>query len=65
MLKSSLCDCSDTYVLVSGTITITGGPDNSTEANKITGERNKEIFENFAPFIEWTSEINNTQIDHA
>ena len=24
MLKSSLCDYSDTYILVSGTITITG-----------------------------------------
>ena len=24
MLRSSLCDCSDAYILVSGTITITG-----------------------------------------
>ena len=23
------------------------------------------IFKNYAPFIEYTSEINNTQIDHA
>ena len=34
MLKSSLCDYSDAYIIVSGTITITGGPNDATDANK-------------------------------
>ena len=29
MLRSSLCDYSDAYILVSGTITITGGPEDA------------------------------------
>ena len=31
MLKSSLCDYSDAYILVKGRITITGAGDNATE----------------------------------
>ena len=66
MLKWSLCDYSGTYILVSSTITVKGGPDNATDANKRTDERNKEvIFKNCAPFIECTSEKNNTQIDYS
>ena len=39
MLRSSLCNYNDTYILVSGTITITGaGVD---DAAKRTDERNK------------------------
>ena len=29
MLNSSLCDCSDAYILVSGTITTIRGPGNA------------------------------------
>ena len=45
MLRSSLCDYSDAYILVSGTITITGaGVD---YAEKRLDERNNEvIFQN-------------------
>ena len=39
-LKSSLCEYSDTYILVKGTITITGGPENATNVNKRLDERN-------------------------
>ena len=39
-LKSSLCKYSDTYILVKGTITITGGPENATNVNKRLDERN-------------------------
>ena len=61
-----LWDYSDAYIVVSGAIIITGLPNDATEANKIANERNKEvIFKNCAPIIECTSEINNTQIDHA
>ena len=66
MLKWSLCDYSGTYILVSSTITVKGGPDNATDTNKRTDERKKEvIFKNCAPFIECTSEKNNTQIDYS
>ena len=64
MSKSRLCDYSDTYILVCGTITITGeGPD---IAAKQLDERNKEvIFKNCAPFTDCISDISNTQIDNA
>ena len=64
MLKSSLFNYSDAYILVSGTITITGvGVD---DAAKRLDERNKGvIFKNCAPFTDCISEINNTQIDNA
>ena len=64
MLRSSLCDYSDTYILVSGTITITGA--GADDAAKRLDERNKGvIFKNCAPFTDCISEINNTQIDNA
>ena len=40
MLKSCLCDYSDAYILVSGTIIIKEGPDDATEENRRTDERN-------------------------
>ena len=59
MLKSSLYDYSDTYVLAEGTITIAGAGDNVRA--KQTDERNKGvIFKNCAPFTDCISEINNT-----
>ena len=50
MLRSSLCDYSDAYILGSGTITITGaGADDAAEQ---LDERNKGvIFKNCAPLI--------------
>ena len=64
MLKSSLCDYSDAYVLVKGTITITGvGAD---AAARQADERDKGVvFKNCAPFTNCISEINNTQVDNA
>ena len=64
MLRSSLCDYSDVYIPVSGTITITGAGDD--DAAKQVDERNKGvIFKNCGPFTDCISKINNTQIDHA
>ena len=64
MLKSSLCDYSDAYILVKGKITITGAGDNA--AARQTDERDKGVvFKNCAPFTNCISEINNTQIDNA
>ena len=64
MLKSSLCDYSDTYILVKGTITITGAGDDA--AARQADERDKGVvFKNCAPFSNCISEINNTQVDNA
>ena len=64
MLRSSLCDYSDAYILVSGTITITRA--GNDDAAWRLDERNKGvIFKNCAPFTDCISEINNTQIDNA
>ena len=62
MLKSSLCDYSDPYILVKGTISV-----NSTAAQgAAVNNNNKEvIFKNCAPFTNCISEINNTQIGNA
>ena len=64
MLKSSLCDYSDAYVLVKGRITIAGEGDNA--ATRHLDERDEGVaFKNCAPFINCISEINNAQIDNA
>ena len=61
VLRSSLCDYSDAYIPVSGTITITGA--GADDAAKRLDERNKSVlFKNCAPFTNCISEINNTQI---
>ena len=64
MLKSSLCDYSDAYILVKGTITITGAGNDA--AARQADERDKVvIFKNCDPFTNCISEINNTQIDNS
>ena len=63
MLKSSLCDYSDAYILVKGKITITGAGDNA--GARQADERDKGVaFKNCAPFTNCIIEINNTQIDN-
>ena len=64
MLKSSRCDSADAYILVKGTITITGAGDDA--AARRADERNKGvIFKNCAPFTKCIRKINNTEIDNA
>ena len=64
MLRSSLCDYADAYILVKGTITITGAGDDA--AARRADERNKSlIFKNCASFTKCISKINNTEIDNA
>ena len=63
MLKSSLCDYSDAYILVKGTITIAGAGDDAA-ARQADGRDKDVIFKNCAPFINCISEINNTQVDN-
>ena len=58
MLRSDLCDFSDAYIVVEGTITLKGDND----ANK----QNKNLaFRNNAPFINYISRINAVKIDNA
>ena len=54
VIKSNLCDYSDTYILVTGDISATGG-----DANTIV------IFKNSAPFTKRITHINNEHIDGA
>ena len=64
MLRCNLCDYADSYILVKGTIIITGTGDD--DAAKRLDERNKGvIFKNCAPFTKCISRINNTDIDNA
>ena len=66
MLRSTLCNYSDTYILPEGTSTITGRPKNATSAKRRLDERKKGvILKNCAPFTDCLSEINNTQVDNA
>ena len=61
MLRSSLCDYSNAYTLVKGTITVTNtgtdvAPNNASK---------KVIFKNCVPFTTCINRINNTKIDDA
>ena len=62
ILKSSLCDYSDAYILVKGTITVNNTAAADPDANNTN---KKEIFKNCAPFTNCIHEINNTQVDNA
>ena len=64
MPRSNLCNYADSYILVKGTITITGAGDNAGERQ--ADERDKGVtFKNCAPFTKCISRINNTDIDNA
>ena len=60
MLRSSLCDYSDAYILVKWNISV-----NNTAAAASNNTDKKVIFKNCAPFTNGISKINNTQIDNA
>ena len=57
MLRSDLCDFSDVYIVVKGTIIVTN-PDNNAYDKKLA-------FKNNASFVSCISKINNTLIDNA
>ena len=63
MLKSSLCDYSDAYIFVEGTITV----NNTAAADADANNTNKKvILKNCAPFTNYISEIkNNIQEENA
>ena len=62
MLRSSLCDYSDAYILDKGNISINNTAGAGADANNTN---KKVIFKNCAPFTNCISKINNTQIDNA
>ena len=61
MIRSDLCDFSDPYIVVKGTITLT-----KTNCRNFTDLRNRFLaFKNNAPFTNCISKINNVLIDNA
>ena len=62
MLRSSLCDYSDAYILVKGNITINNTAAEDAAANNTN---NKEIFKNCASFTSCKTKMINTEIDDA
>ena len=62
MLRSSLCDYSDAYILVKGNITVNNTAADGAAANNTN---KKVIFKNCAPFTDCISKINNTQVANA
>ena len=65
MLRSHLCDYSDAYILVKGTITVTA-PGVNNNADNIREKRNRPlILKNNAPFVSCIARINGKLIEDA
>ena len=65
MLRSSLCDYSDAYILVKGTITVTA-PGANNGVNNIRDKKNRSlILNNNAPFVSCITRINGELIEDA
>ena len=62
MLRSSLCDYGDTYILVKGNIAVNNTAADGAAANNTN---KKVMFKNCAPFTNYISKINNADIDNA
>ena len=64
MLRSSLCNYSDTYILVNANVTV---PNTAAAAASAANPNNRKniIIKNCAPFTNFIREINNTQIGNA
>ena len=58
MLRSNLCNFSDAYIVVKGTITVTGATNRSRKNRPLAFKIN-------APFFSCISKINNALIDNA
>ena len=58
MLRSDLCDHSDAYLVVNGTIIMEGKNNRDIKSRSVA-------FKNNAPFINCISKINNVLIDNA
>ena len=64
MLRSNLCDYSDAYILVKGTITVTA-PGANNNANDIKDKRNRPVILKYhAPFVSCLTRINGELIEY-
>ena len=62
MLKPTLCDYSDAYILVKQTMTVVG---QGADATSIEDRSNEQvIFKNCASFTNYVSEENNARVDN-
>ena len=61
-IRSSLCDYSDAYILVKGTITVLN---TAVASAALNNTKNLLVFNNCASFTDCLTEINNTQADDA
>ena len=64
MLRSNLCDYSDAYILVKGTIKVTA-PGANNGANNIREKNRSLILKNNAPFVSCITRINRSLIEDA
>ena len=65
MLRSNLCDYSDAYILINGTITVTA-PGANNGINNIRDKKNRSlILKNNAPFVSCITRINGELIEDA
>ena len=62
MIRSSLCDYSNEYILVKGTTTV---PNMKAKGAAVNNTNKKVVFRNCAPFTSSITEISNTQADYA
>ena len=62
ILRSSLWDYSDAYIIVKGNIIVNNNAADAADANNTN---KKAIFKGCAPLTDCISEINNTQVDNA
>ena len=61
MIKSSLCNSSDAFIVLKEIITVS----NTAAAADANNTNKKVIIKNCVPFTDCISEINNAQIDNA
>ena len=64
MLKFSLCDYSDAYILVKGKLTVVGAGA-IPAVTQVDGNNKQAIFGNCTTFTDCITGINNTQVDNA
>ena len=60
MIKSSLCDYSDAYILVKRTIIV---PNTAVPGETVNNTNKKAVFKNCASFTSCITKVNNTQGD--
>ena len=62
MIRSSICEYIDAYILVTGTITV---PNTAAAGAAVNNTNKKIIFRNCPPFTDCITEINNIKVDDA